>query len=413
MRTRWLIVSLVLIVLAFGAGVFVPRAWLPASQMQETPALVSKKTRYQCAMHPQIVSDHPDVCPICQMKLQRVEDGEAPADASAAPGAPDPASKILFYRHPMRADVTSPEPAQDEMGMAYIPVRAADLAAGSADDVPGHAPFTLSTERQQLIGVTRTKLELRPLDTEIRAVGKVAYDPMLYQAITEYREALKARASITNSSIPEAHDGAHAIVRSASVKLQQMGISEQQIREIAETGTTPLNLLLPGKSVWIYAQVYEYEVDLVHQGQVIEVTTPALPGRTFTAKVVAVDAILNATTRTVRVRALVQTPDATLRPETFVHVKIRIPLGEKLAVPEDAVLDTGEHQIVFVVKGQGHFEPRAVQLGREAEGYYEVLSGVEAGEEVVTSANFLIDSESRFRAALAAFVAKPASEQAR
>src|SRR5207247_2601555 len=78
MRTRWLIVTMVLILLAFGAGVFVPRTWLPVSQMQENPAPASKKARYQCAMHPQIVSDHPDVCPICQMKLQRVDEGEAP-----------------------------------------------------------------------------------------------------------------------------------------------------------------------------------------------------------------------------------------------------------------------------------------------------------------------------------------------
>jgi len=367
--------------------------------------------RYQCAMHPQIVSDHPDVCPICQMKLQRVEEGEVTADASAAPQAAAGASKILFYRHPMRADITSPAPAKDEMGMDYIPVREADLAAEPGGEVPGHAPFTLSTERQQLIGVTRTKLERRTLDVEIRAVGKVAYDPMLYQAIAEYREAVKARAGIKNSSLPEAHEGAHAIVRSATLKLQQMGFSEQQVRELAETGdAAPTNLLLPGKSVWVYAQVYEYEVDLIHQGQAIEVTTPALPGRTFAAKVVAVDPILNAMTRTVRVRALVQTPDAKLRPETFVHVKIRIPLGEKLALPEEAVLDTGERQIVFVVQGQGHFEPRAVQLGRQAQGYYEVLSGLEMGDEVVTSANFLIDSESRFRAALAAFVGKPTPE---
>ncbi len=408
MRTRWLIISAALMSMAFGAGIFAARTWAPNAP--ETMAPASKKARYQCAMHPQIVSDHPDVCPICQMKLQRVEDVASSTD-SAAPPSTAAGSKILFYRHPMRADVTSPEPAKDEMGMAYIPVREADLAAGSGGDVPGHAPFTLSTERQQLIGVTRAKIEPRALDAEIRAVGKVAYDPMLYQAIAEYREALKAHAGVRNSTVPEAHAGARAIVQSAALKLRQMGISEQQIREIAEVGSAPLNLLLPGKSVWVYAQVYEYEVDSVHQGQTIEVTTPALPGRTFVAKVVAIDPILNAMTRTARVRALVQTPDATLRPETFVHVKIRIPLGEKLAVPQDAVLDTGEHQIVFVVKGEGHFEPRAVQLGREAQGYFEVLSGLEAGDEIVTSANFLIDSESRFRAALAAFVAKPATEQ--
>jgi len=108
-------------------------------------------------------------------------------------------------------------------------------------------------------------------------------------------------------------------------------------------------------------------------------------------------------TRTVRVRGLVASAGATLRPESFVDVKIRVPLGDKVALPQEAVLDTGEHRIVFVVRGEGRFEPRAVELGRKAGGYYEVLSGLDEGDAVVTSANFLIDSESRFRSALAAF----------
>ena len=142
------------------------------------------------------------------------------------------------------------------------------------------------------------------------------------------------------------------------------------------------------------------------------VTTISCPGRTYRASIVAIDPILNAMTRTARIRALVATPDESLRPETFVHVKIQVPLGEKVAVPEGAVLDTGEHQIVFVVAGEGRFEPRALELGREAQGYYEVLRGVEPGERVVTSANFLIDSESRFRSALAAFGEKSSSGHA-
>lgn len=403
MRLRWLII--VVVIAALGIAAFFAPGFLPTPSQHTSPA---RKGFYQCAMHPQIVSDEPGICPICQMKLQRVDGEGAPMDthADAAPAGTSP-SKIIFYRHPMRADVTSPVPAKDEMGMDYIPVRQADLDSGAASDVPGHAPFTLSTERQQLIGVTRTKLEKRALELEIRAAGKVAYDPMLYQAITEYREALKARAAIKNSTMDEAHEGARAVVAASSLKLRQLGISEQQIRELSADGAAPVNLLLPGKSVWVYAQVYEYEVELVHPGQAVDVTTPALPGRTFRATVAAVDPVLHAMTRTVRVRALVQTPDTVLRPETFVHVTIRVPLGEKVAVPEDAVLDTGDHQIVFVVTGTGHFEPRAVQLGREAQGYFEVLSGVEAGEEIVTAANFLIDSESRFRAALAAFVSKP------
>jgi Cu(I)/Ag(I) efflux system membrane fusion protein len=191
------------------------------------------------------------------------------------------------------------------------------------------------------------------------------------------------------------------------LRLLQQGLSEDQVRALTKDNRDPVELLLPGDSVWVYAQVYEYEVPLVHPGQTMIVTVPSQPGREFHAKVAAVDAILDATTRTVRVRGLVSTPEKELRPESFVQVRIEVPLGEKLAVPTEAVLDTGDHQIVFVVEGEGRFEPRAVKLGRGAQGYYEVLDGLRDGDEVVTSANFLIDSESRFRAALATF--KPAA----
>ena len=360
---------------------------------------VTGSTRYQCPMHPQIVADRPGLCPICQMQLQRVED---------VPATPSPkGGRVLFYRHPMRPDVTSPTPAKDEMGMDYVPVY--EEQVGGEGGIPGHAAFTLSPERQQLIGVKAQTVERRPLDVEIRTVGKVAYDPGLYQALVEYREALRARAALGGAS-PEARFGADALVRAAGLKLRQQGVSEAQIREIGRDDRDPVNLLLPGKSVWIYGQVYEYEVDLVRPGQEMVVTSPSLPGRTFRARVVAVDPILSATTRTARVRALFATPDESLRPETFVHVVLHVPLGDKVAVPESAVLDTGERQVVFVLAGEGRFEPRAVELGREANGYREVLVGVEPGERVVTSANFLIDSESRFRAAVAAFGPSRAAE---
>lgn len=367
----------------------------------------AEKGVYQCAMHPQIVSDKPGICPICQMKLQRVDE-PASANAGETPAESRGERKIIAYRHPMRPDVTSPVPANDEMGMAYTPVYEDEASAGATGDVPGHAPFSLSTERQQLIGVTRGKVERRALEVEIRAVGRVAYDPMLYQAVVEYREALRSKGQVARSTLAEAHDGADAIVRGARLKLRQQGLSEEQVRNLASRSADPVELLLPGESVWVYAQVYEYEAPLVSPGQAMNVTTPSYPGRRFAAKVVAIDPILDPATRTVRVRGLVASAGATLRPESFVDVTIRVPLGEKIALPREAVLDTGEHQIVFVVKGEGRFEPRSVELGRDAEGYYEVLSGLEEGDEVVTSANFLIDSESRFRSALASFKAPPA-----
>jgi Cu(I)/Ag(I) efflux system membrane fusion protein len=396
---RLSIVITATILLAFAGGVIA--IWIVRGRAPGTAPSVSK-ARYQCAMHPQIVSDKPDLCPICEMRLQRVDEpeGEGRTREPAKGG-------IVFYRHPMRPDVTSPTPAKDEMGMDYIPVYEEELSGGSG--IPGHASFTLSPERQQLIGVTTEMVERRSLEIEIRTVGKVAYDPALYQVLVEYREALRARGELHDAASREAREGADGLVRAAGLKLRQQGISEAQVRALTKDGRDPVNLLLPGKNVWVYGQVYEYEVELVRPGQEIVVTVPSLPGRIYRASVVAIDPILNPMTRTARVRALVATPDESLRPETFVHVKIHVPLGDRVAVPENAVLDTGEHQIAFVVQGEGRFEPRAVELGREAQGYYEVLGGLEPGERVVTSANFLIDSESRFRSALAAFGGKAPS----
>jgi membrane fusion protein, copper/silver efflux system len=327
-------------------------------------------------MHPQIVSHEPGLCPICQMQLQRVDEVPGKSDA--------------------------------KRGDAGV-FEGGEAAAGG---VPGHAPFDLSTERQQLIGVTRAAVAPRALQVDVRATGRVAYDPELYQAVVEYREALRSRGRIGTGSLPEARTGADSLVGAVKLKLRQQGLSASQIDALARAERDPVELLLPGEAVWVYAQVFEHEAGLVAPGQAMSITAPSRPGRTYSAKLAAVDAILDPTTRTLRVRALVPTPGADLRPESFVDVKIHVPLGEKLAIPEEAVLDTGEHQIVFVVKGEGRFEPRSVTLGQDAQaadaqgdlqGYYEVLAGLQAGEEVVTSANFLIDSESRFRAALAAF----------
>jgi membrane fusion protein, copper/silver efflux system len=389
---------LAILLLAAGAGAAV--VWRTSRTAPAAQGLA--KATYQCSMHPQIVSDKPGNCPICGMTLTKVEHDEA---------APKE-RKVAFYRHPMRPDVTSPEPAKDEMGMDYVPVYEDELG-GEKGDVPGHAPFTLSSERQQLIGVTTERAEKRDLNVEIRTVGKVAYDPELYNAIAEHREAVAARRKLKDSPLAEAQERAEALVRSSMMRLRLMGISDEQIRDMGEQTPDPVNLLLPSKTAWVYAQVFEYEVDLLRPGQVVVVTAPSLPGQTFKGKITAVDSVLDATTRTARVRAEIATPQERFRPEMFVHVTILIPLGKKLAVPENAVLNTGEHKIIFVKQGEGRFEPRSVEVGRVAQGYQEVRSGLAEGEDVVTSANFLIDSESRFKSAVADFSRRDAPAPAK
>lgn len=394
---------LLLLLVAGGLG-YAVRPHLDQWQRGErgaAPAPAGSHAIYQCAMHPQIVSDRPGICPICRMTLQRVDAPEhLPLPPVAAPAEHVP----VFYRHPMRADVTSPVPAKDEMGMDYLPVYADD--AGPIGDVPGRAGFTLSSARQQLIGVTRAVVERRQLEGEIRAVGTVAYDPALYQAMIEYHEAVASRRALGEMALPEAAAGADAIVRAAALRLRQLGLGEPQIRALGRGAQQPLDLLLPGTTAWVYAQVYEYEMSAVRAGQRVSITAPSQPGRTYTGRVVTVDPILDPATRTARVRIDVPTPDASLRPQTFVQATIHTPTQEVVAVPVEAILPSGERHIAFVVTGEGTFTPRAVRVGQQAGGYYQVLDGLAPGEEVVTSANFLIDSESRFRAALSAFSAE-------
>lgn len=407
MNKGWIFLAAGL-VLAVSAGTFITKTIL--KQQHGEMSAPAKKGTYQCAMHPTIVSDKPGICPICNMKLQLVDEVSPSASTTASSQAASKERKVISYRHPMRADVTSSVPAKDEMGMDYIPVYEDDVSGGESA-IPGHAAFGISQERQQLIGVKTARVQQMDLDVEIRTVGKIAYDPELYNAMVEYREAVLAKEKIKDSPSPDAHERAEALVKSAALKLRVIGIPEETIHQVAKDNPDLTSLLLPGKKVWVYAQVYEYEVDLLKPGQSAVVTAPSMPGRVYHGKIVAIDPVLNATTRSVRVRAEIETPESRLRPESFVHVKFQMPLGRKLAIPEDAVLDTGEHQVVFVKQGEGRFEPRGVILGRETQGQYEILSGLEEGEEVVTSANFLIDSESRFRSALKTFKGKKAGSQ--
>jgi Cu(I)/Ag(I) efflux system membrane fusion protein len=150
-------------------------------------------------------------------------------------------------------------------------------------------------------------------------------------------------------------------------------------------------------SVWIVSDIFEYELSLIKVGQTATISLSYLPGKEITAKVDFVYPALSAETRTSKIRFSIVNPGGQLKPQMFTNVEVKIPLGKKLAIPQDAVIDTGIRKIVYVDKGEGYFEPREIQTGVKAEGFIEVIKGLQAGEKVASSANFLIDSEAKLR----------------
>lgn len=344
---------------------------------------------YYCPMHPDYTADRPGDCPICGMHLVKRE--TAPAERSPAE------RKVKFYRSPMNPAVTSKIPAKDEMGMDYVPVYEEETAGAA---VAGHGTVKIAPEKQQLIGLKTAKAAYRTLIKTVRASGKVAYDPDLYRAISEYKGSVEAYEKIKDGSWPEAAERARAVADSARLKLRQMGFGEEQLAAAEKNPGRYENLLLPEDEVWVYAQVYEYESAAVKPGQKAAVTSSAYPGREFPGVVRSLDPIFSEETRTLRVRIETENPGRELRSEMYVEAQIKADLGTALAVPVSAVLNTGEKELVFVMKDAATFEPREVKTGRRNGDYAEVVSGLRAGESVVVSANFMIDSESRMKAAL-------------
>jgi Cu(I)/Ag(I) efflux system membrane fusion protein len=219
---------------------------------------------------------------------------------------------------------------------------------------------------------------------------------------------------------------ATASLDAARQRLRLWDISDAQIKQIEQTGKPVRTLTLyspvsgfvtqkmavlgmkvmPGEklfdiadlsTLWIIADIYEYELPLVKVGQPARITLSYFPGKELSSKIDYIYPTISADTRTAKIRLTLPNPGGQLKPQMFTNVEIRISLGKKLVIPESAVIDTGTSQVVYVDKGDGAFEPREVELGLRADGAVEVLRGIKAGEKVVSSANFLIDSEAQFK----------------
>jgi RND family efflux transporter MFP subunit len=256
------------------------------------------------------------------------------------------------------------------------------------------------------------------------------YSPELVATQQEFLIARKAKEYLGQSPVREAAAGSLSIYEAARERLRLWDISDDQIREIEERGkpTRTMTLYSPMKgfvlnrnaypkqrvtpetelyaiadlsTIWVLADIYEYEAPMVKLGQTATMTLAYHPGKTFTGKVAYIYPQLDNATRTLKVRFEFPNPDLTLKPEMYADVVLRIEYGAQLSVPEEAVLDSGTEQIVFVAHEDGYFEARKVELGAKVDGRQVVLGGLKPGERIVTSGNFLIDSESRLKSAMA------------
>lgn len=257
------------------------------------------------------------------------------------------------------------------------------------------------------------------------------YSPDLLSTQGEYLLAKKNYESLATSSIPEVKAGAASLVAASKTRLALWDISERQLSDLEQKGEAQKTLTLyaphggfvikkeinegmkvmPDKelytiadlaNVWVNVDVYESDLPFVKVGQQADVTLPYAPGESFKGRVAYIYPYLDEKTRTVKVRLEHPNPGYKLKPEMYVNAEIKIPGGRQLSIPEESVLDSGTRKIVFLDKGDGHFEAKEVKLGPKMEGFYQVTSGLKEGEKIAGSSAFLLDSESRLSEAMGA-----------
>jgi len=390
-----------------------------------------------------------------------VYDDEEPSFDSDQPmrQAASSPRKILFYRNPMGLADTSPIPKKDGMGMDYIPVY-------EGEEPNDGAIVKVSLDRVQRSGVRSEAAQMRVLVQPVRGVGAVAIDERKLTIVTlrsdGYIEDLFVNSTgqsvrageplfrVYSSQIQQAQidlmvamgamqrgvAGADAerSLNGAMQRLRNLGVPESRIDEVRKTGANPRTIDWPApaggsviskrvingqrvaagdelyriadlSTVWVIADVAEADVSMIGTGTRALVTFRAYPTQPVEGQVTLIYPEVRSETRTARVRIELPNPDARLKADMYADVAFQVGADEPpvVTIPNSAVIDSGSQQIVLVTRGEGRFEPRAVKLGRRGGGYREVLDGVREGEEIVTTATFLIDAESNLRAALKTF----------
>jgi Cu(I)/Ag(I) efflux system membrane fusion protein len=399
----------------------------------------------------------------------RQKSHEQPVNPAKRNGQP------LFYRNPMNPSVTSPEPTKDTMGMDYVPVYAEDEAttdepAGSVkiDAVTEQnmgvrtaiAKKTLLSHVVRAVGrvaydeehivrlhpKTEGWIETLRVDKTGERVKKnevllSIYSPQLVTSQQEYILALNNLKILALSPIEDIRRGAEELVDSSRERLKLLDVPAHQLHDLTISHTikkslhihtpadgivinigaregqyvtpeTELYMIADLSKVWVYAEIYEYELPWVKVGDPVEMRLAGVPGRIFKGHLAFIYPYAEAKTRTIKVRLVFDNAELLLKPDLFAEVTIYAGKQvDAVVIPSEAVIRSGAKTQVFIVRGAGKFEPRQITTGLSSNDDIAVLDGVKAGEEVVTSAQFLIDSESKLHEATAKMMEPSAPQQ--
>jgi membrane fusion protein, copper/silver efflux system len=460
MRKTLIVISIVLVVGVF-AGMRYGKdvAGFLHSGASSTEVNGRKILYWYAPMNPNYHSDHPGKSPMGMDLLPKYADEAAPATTSDTSSRQ---KKILYWYDPMHPSYKSDKPGiAPDCGMKLVPKYADDaddkLPSGTIRLSPERQQLisvrTTTVEREPLTRTIRTTGHLVPDESKIAHVhvkvngwidkvyvdfvGQLVkkgqplftvYSPDLVATEQEYLIALKGKKYLDDAPYREVSEGADSLVEASRERLKLWDISDAQIKSLEQTGKAEktmtfyspvsgfvldrqafpqaavgpdkeLYLLADLSDIWVDADVYEYELPYVRVGQKAVMQLSYTPGKTYTGRVTYVYPTVDPQTRTAKVRLQFPNPNFDLKPQMFADVSLEVNYGTNVVVPASAVLDSGTRKTVFIAKGDGYFEPREIQVGPQVDDKYVVLSGLRPGETIVTSGNFMIDSESQLNAA--------------
>lgn len=368
---------------------------------------------WQDPMHPAYKSDKPGKAPDCGMDLVPIYETGVEAKANLPEGA--------FQISPEKQQLIGVQYGE----AAYRPVSKTVRAVGR-----------LAYDETKIVRI-HTRFEGWIEKVWVDFTGKLVekgqplisiYSPELLQTQQEFLLARRGREELAESTFRGAINASESLFQAARKRLELWDISEAQINDLEKSGKpikaltlyaptegfvltrnafpkqrvtpeTELYAIADLSTIWVLADIYEYEAPEIKVGQTVNVTLSYYPGRTFRGKVTYIYPQLDSATRTLKVRVELPNPDFTLKPDMYANAELKIDYGKRLVVPQEAVLDSGSEQTIFIAHEGGYFEPRKVQLGAKVDNQFIVLGGLKAGERVVTSANFLVDSESKLKSA--------------